>query len=557
MSKHFFRVKDRLKRLKRYRHIGAVLAKYGFEELSDTISFSIGKFRKSEKVRKKHSRPVRLRLALQELGPTFIKLGQFLSTRPDLVSEEYTDELEKLQDEVPPDDSELIIQQIEKDFGKPIDKHFSDFQKEPLAAGSIAQVHRATIEDGKEVVLKVRRPNVMETIETEIGILTDFATLLKNLIFENKEIDPKQIFDELGQAIMREADLKEECRNQLRFVKTFKDSEDFHVPEVYEEYCTESVLTMEYIDGIKLGKIEKLSKSGLDPKTIAKRGADFVLKQIFEVGFFHTDPHPGNFFILPGNVLAPLDFGQIAHLSSGDRRILTEMIIAIADNQPDNIISALDREEMIDDQTDQTKLRRDIELMLDTYHGMPLREIPFSKVISQTFDIIRKNKVKPPTQFTLMLKCMMTAENLATRLDPDFNIFDHIKPYARKFHLRDLDPKQVYKDTKKAFLDAGGMISNFPNDVNSIINKFRKGKFQIRVHHQHLEELSNTFNKGSNRISFALIIAALLIGSSMLVAQDGMILGLITLQTLGVIGYLIAAVIGIWLIISIIRSQHY
>jgi len=557
---HFRRT---LKHLRRYRHIMAVLMKYGMVEAAEAV-------RKRHRIRReepaagqadqnvrRHSRAVRFRMALEELGPTFIKFGQLLSTRPDLVPSDYIHELERLQDEVAPETSDRIFTEIEQQLGGRLKDIFASFDRRPIAAGSIAQVHRATTRQGKDVVVKARRPLIVETVKTECEILEELAGLLKATLFERDTIDPRRIVQEFSEAVSREVDLSAERRNQIRFFRNFENDPAIHVPEVYEEYCSEGVLTMEYIDGIRPGDAEAIKKAGLDPKIIARRGANFVLAQIFELGFFHADPHPGNFFLLPDNVLAPIDFGQVAYLSGSDRGLLKEIVLSVIDNNAVQMVRALQRAEMATVKTDVDKLVRDLELMLGTYHNLPLRDIPISKVIMQTFDLIRKHNVRPPAQFALMLKSLMTIESFAMGLDPQFNIIDNLKPYARQIALPDMSPRKVLHMLRDSMKDARELASRLPDDINVILNKFRRGDFQFKVHHEHLENLTKTLDKSSNRISFALIIAALLIGSSMLVAQEGIVLGLVTLQTLGIIGYIAAAIIGSWLLVSIIRSRHY
>ena len=540
-----------------------VLAKYGFEEVVTSMRGNFPRFirKKSREAAAEEdiqtqSRAVRARLALEELGPTFIKLGQLLSTRPDLIPQDYIKEFENLQDRVSPEDPDVIIKEIEKELGKSVEEIFQSFDREAIAAGSIAQVHRAVTFDGKSVAVKARRPDIESIINTECQILQDFAGLMKLALFKDDLIDPQKMVKEFSEAVTAEVNLEKERHNQMRFLQNFSDDPTIHTPRIYKEYCSEGVLTMEYINGIKSGKRAELYKNGLDPTVIAQRGAKFVLRQVFEFGFFHSDPHPGNFLLLPDNVLAPLDFGQVSYLSSQDRNLLNEIVLAIVNKEASGMADALERAEMVSEKTDLNKFTRDIEQMLNFYHNRPLKEIPFGKAITETFDLIRLNQIKPPPQFTLMLKSLATIESFATSLDPDFQIIDQLKPYAQKFSLRDLDPKKIFKDAKKSIQGAGDLASKLPADINSILKKFRKGQFQMRIHHEHLENLTNTIDKSSNRISFALIIASLLVASSLLIPQDGMVLGLFSLQTLGIMGYVVAAIIGLGLIISIIRSRH-
>ena len=362
---------------------------------------------------------------------------------------------------------------------------------------------------------------------------------------------------EFAEAIQKETDFASEKRNQLRFLTQYADDPTVHVPALYEEYCTRGVLTMEYIDGIRPGDLERGYEEQFDRKILANRGAEFVLKQVFKFGFFHTDPHPGNFFLLPENVLAPIDFGQVARLSVKDRRLFNEIVLAIVNKDATNIVKRLERDDMLDDKTDRHKLTSDIEQMLDTYHNFRLKDIPFGMVASQTFELFRNNYVVPPTQFTLMLKSLMTIEAFAISLDPEFRIIEALKPHAKEFQLRDFEPRRMARNLRRILLDVHDLAGRIPDDINAIMHKVRQGKFQMRLHHEHLDDLAKTLDKRSNRISFALIIAALLVASSHLVSEEGTVVGLFDLQTLGLTGYVIAAIIGIWLVISIIRSRHF
>jgi len=539
----------------------AVLAKYGLEEMADTLRSKlfvrVGQRAGPPGVKRAaeiHTRPERVRQALQELGPTFIKFGQLLSTRPDIVSPEYIHELERLQDQVKPEDPAEIRAEVERQLGGRLEDIFSHFDPEPLAAGSIAQVHFATTREGQDVAVKVRRPGIVELIRTDRQILEELAGVVKSMFFEHETIDPQEMVRELGEAMSRETDLTNERRNQLRFLKSFEGDPTVHIPAVYADYCSEGVLTMEYIDGVKPSDPKILVEEGYDGKLIAKRATDFVFGQIFEMGFFHTDPHPGNFFVLPDNVLAPIDFGQVATLSSRDKWLFDQIVLAVVNNEPRRIIDAFERENMMQDQTDVNKLTVDVEQIVGTYWNLPLKEIPFRMVVLKVFDVFRKHHVRPPAGFVLTLKSLMTIESFARSMDPEFNIVEALRPYAQRTSLRALEPKHMIQQMRRALEDAGDLVARIPRDVNTIIARARQGKFEIRIHHEHLDALTKTLDKSSNRISFALIIAALLVASSLLVAQEGTVLGLFDLQSMGIFGYIMAAVIGVWLLISIVRS---
>lgn len=553
---HFDRTIDHVRR---YEHILVVLMKYGFQEIAYGLRrklspLAVGR-RRVAPLASHRSRPQRLRLALQELGPTFIKFGQLLSTRPDLVPQEYIDELSCLQDRVPPVPFKDIRAELENQFGAKLNDLFQMFEPKCVAAASIAQVHRAVTRDNCDVAVKIRRPGITETLRTECEILENIAGVIKATLAEDEPIDPVHIVREFTRAVRKEIDLANELRNLQRFAHNFASDPTVHIPQVYPDYCTEGVLTMEYIEGVKPHSPQAIAQAGLDGPLIAQRGVRFAMRQIFEFGLFHTDPHPGNLRILPDNVIVPLDFGQVAHLSVDDRQLLGEMILAIVDRDAPALIETFRSHEMLTELTKEKELSADVEEILDMYLGLPLKDIPFAKMMSQTFDVIRRHRVRPPAEFTLMLKNLITVETMGTLLDPNFQLIEALRPYARKLTAEQIDPSRMLRALRGSLRDATDLAVRLPSDVRIILDKVRTGQFQMHVQHEHLESLVRTLGKSSNRVSFAMIIAGLLVGSSMLVSQDGIVLGVLGLQTLGVTGYMTAAVLGLWLVISIIRGK--
>lgn len=552
-----------MQHFRRYRHILAVLMRYGLIEMGEGLArklkSALGWRAVPQRVRRRAeilSRPQRLRAALEELGPTFIKLGQLLSTRPDILSGDYIAELEQLQDHVAPEPFAQIRAEAQRELGGRLEDLFASFDPQPLAAGSIAQVHAAVTREGDQVVVKIRRPNIVPTIRTECEILQNLAGVLRMMLSDGENIDPGQVVREFTEAVGKEVDLRNELQNLQRYARHFRDDPAVHLPRAYEPLCTGGVLTMERIEGIKPNNLAAIEAAGLDRKLIARRGADFILRQIFEFGFFHTDPHPGNFLIWKDNVLVPLDFGQGARLSRMERRMLGELVIAIVDEDARRAVRAFQRMDMISSETNLDRLCSDAEEVLETYHGLPLKEIPFSRVMSQTFDLIRRHRVRPPAEFTLMLKSLMTIENLAATLDSDFQLIEHLRPYARKLQREQVDPRRMVREAVRALRDGAELAGQLPEDVGAILDKFKRGQFQLHVQHEHLENLVRTIDVSAHQISFALIIAGLLIGSSLLVSQSGMVWQMISIQTLGVLGYLTAAILGFWLLINMMRSRR-
>ena len=549
--------------LRRYRHIMAVLIKYGFDEvvqvfrrrfrLKLTLRVPAMARRMAGPVR---TRPQSLRLAMQELGPTFIKLGQLLSTRPDLIPQSYIEELEQLQDQVAPVEFPRARAELEKALGGALETFFPEFDPQPVAAGSIAIVYRARTREGDAVAVKVLRPGIVQTLRTECEILEDLAGLIKAGLSPEETIDPVQMAREFTQAVGKETDLVNELRNLQRFERNFAGDPTVHVPRAYPAYCRPGVLTMEFVSGLKPRSRGALTEAGLDASLVAQRGAHFVLRQIFEFGFFHTDPHPGNLLVSPGNVLIPLDFGQVVHLARADRALLGEVVLAIVDGDATRLLRTFTRADMISHRTNLRDLGRDLEEIIDTYQNLPLGEIPFGQMLTGTFDVIRRHRVHPPAEFTMMLKSMMTVESVGTALDGDFRLVEQLRPYARRLTLRQLHPRGLWRSARNAARELAALAGDLPSDLSVIISNLKRGQVRMHIHHEHLEGLIQTLDKSSNRVSFALIIAGLIVGSSLLVPQQGTVLGLLRLETLGVLGYVTAAAMGLWLLISIIRSRH-
>ena len=546
--------------IKRYRQILTVLLRYGFDDVLGRlkIDYYIQLGKKILPKFKAHELETittaeRLRLALEELGPTFVKLGQMLSVRPDLVPESFINEFRKLQDEVPPFSAEQARGVIEAQLGQPVGQLFISFDEVPLAAASIAQVHRAVIKDGEQVVVKIQRPNIRIVIETDLNILFDLTALIERHIPESELYNPTAIAQEFARTIRRELDFIREGRNIDRFRRNFKDDDTVFVPKVYWELTTERVLTMEFIDGIKISELDKLEKAGLDRKIIAYNGAQGILKQVFDHGFFHADPHPGNIFVLQNNVIAPLDYGMMGSLDEELMEAAGNLLTGIVKKDVNKIIRVFIDIGIMENTLDVRGLKLDLTDFLDRYYQIPLSQLDVGKIINEGAEIIRKHRIKLPADLTLMAKALVTEEGVGRILDPDFDMITMAKPYVEKLMVRKLDPRRHLKDFASTLDDFSRLFKILPSEFRAIITKIKKGELNIKFEHQGLEHLIMEMDKASNRLSFSMIIASLVIGSSLIVQVDKgpHIFGF---PVFGILGYLIAAILGLWLVIAIIRS---
>jgi ubiquinone biosynthesis protein len=557
----FSRINRNIRSIRRYRYILGILIKYGFgqviEQLNSSYYLELGRkivsMGKAPKEIERLTAPVRLRLAMEELGPTFIKLGQLLSTRPDIVPREYIDEFRKLQDRVPSIPLADIRQQIESELGAPVERLFTEFSAIPIAAASIAQVHQGRLQSGEEVVIKVRRPGVKELIETDLDILHGLAYLVENHLPNGSLYDPCGVVKEFRRTISREMDFSREGHTIDRFATNFSGDSTVHVPRVYWACTSSSVLTMERIKGIKISHFELLTAAGYDLKLIAKRGADTFLRQVLVHGLFHGDPHPGNIFILPDNVVCLLDYGMVGRLDEELKFQLVDLLVAVLQRDVERVISYLLYSGELIDEVNIKHLRRDLSEFIDDYYEIPLQEINAGKMLVEFIEILTEYRIKFPSDFMLLAKALITMEGLGRQLDPDFNMISHLRPFMEKLVRDRLSPGSMSKEFLKIAHAYGSLAKNLPHDLKEFINRINHNKFKIDLEHRGLERLITDLDKSSNRISFSLLIAALIVGSSLIMQTEKgpFLLGF---PVLGFLGYSIAGVLGLWLAIAILRS---
>lgn len=543
----------------RYRKILHILFKYGFGDFIETLKIEqyieIGLQMISRKRRKqieKLSRAERVRRALEELGPTFVKLGQILSTRPDLIPFEYSQELLKLQDQVPSFPYEDVRKIIKSQTGKFPEELFERFDETPFAAASIGQVHKAYLKDNGEVVVKVQRPGIRKIIEVDLEIMLHLATLIERHVEKLEVQRPTKIVEEFARKLEKEIDYTIEASHIELFARQFIDDETVFMPKVFRQITTERVLTMEFIDGIKSSQIETLQQKGYDLKEIAKRHANLVMKQVFIYGFFHADPHPGNIFILPDNVICYLDFGMMGRISRQEREDFADLMMQIVRKDEKRIVDALLKITEYDEEPDRSRLEGDLSEIIDQHLYLALKELDVGKLLQQLIKTLTGHNLSLKPHLFLMMKALSAVEDLNRKLDPDFEIIKHIEPFARKIQISRLNPKRISADIIDSAREIIILLKEIPGDLHTLFKQTKQGKLKIEFQHRGLEQLVSTLDRISNRISFAIVLASLIIGSSLIVLSD-IPPKWHEVPIIGLAGYIIAGVMGFWLLVSIIR----
>lgn len=555
------RLNRNIRSLKRYRQVLGILIKYGFghivEQLNIDYYLELGKrivsLGTASRELERLTQAARFRLALEELGPTFIKLGQLLSTRPDLLPAEVISELDKLQDHVPAVSDEEIMAQIHRELGYPVEELFADFSTTPLATASIAQVHRATLKNGDQVVCKVRRPGIEAVIETDLDIMLGLAYLIEKHLPGGDLYEPVNLVKEFRRTIHREMDFSREARTIDRFVKNFADDERVRIPQVYWDYTGQTVLTLEYLAGIKISHLDELRTAGHDLRKLAINGADIFLQQVFVHGLFHGDPHPGNIHVLPGNVLCMFDFGMVGRLDDDLKLQLTDILLAVINKDVDQITAHLLYSGELLDEGNLKGLKRDLAEFIDDYYDILLQDLKVGRLLIDFIEILAEYRIKFPSNLMLLSRALIAMEGVGRQLNPGFNMVEQLKPFARQVIRERYSAKGVAKETARVLQSYQALGKSFPKDVKEFINRINRNKFKIDLEHRGLERLINDLDKSSNRISFSLVIAALIIGSSLIMQIDKgpMLFGF---PILGLFGYSVAAFLGFGLAIAILRS---
>ena len=551
------RLRISYRRFRRYRQIINILVRNGFGGLLEMLRLRRVSRRRKVIVEDRPSpRARRLRLTLEELGPTFIKIGQMLSTRADIVPADIFGEFQKLQDQVPPVETAEIIPVIESELGSSLQAIFGDFDETPMAAASIGQVHRAQLKTGERVAVKVQRPDIRRIIEVDIDILKTLAGLAERHVPDAELYSPVDVVDEFARLIRRELDYTLEARNMDRFARNFADDDTVYIPRVYWDLTSGRVLTMELIDGIKLSQVDKLREAGFDVKRLAVKGTKAYLKQIFVHRFFHGDPHPGNIFVLPGEVIGLMDFGIVGWLSPEMADQLNNVLIAIAQRDTTRITEELLKISIVDEDSDSDALKTDMAELVDRYYDVSLNQFQVSELVRELGEISARYRVRMNRQLSLLGKVLAGIEGIGRQLDSDFNILPHIEPFARHLVAQKFSPGEMLTKATRIARDYADLMMTLPEDVRAVLEKAKSGRLRMEFKHIGLENIVPELERSTSRLSFAMIIAALLISSAYVMQSDiGTIFEIPLRLIVGALGYFIAAVSGLWLLVTIIRNR--
>lgn len=546
--------------LNRYRHILAVLLKHGFGGVVESLKIDqyleVGLQLISKKRTPREeplTRPQRLRMALEELGPTYIKLGQVLSTRPDLIPVEFTDELSKLQDSVPPfpfADAEIIIQ---RELGAPSSDVFDHIDIEPAASASIGQVHRARLKNGEEAAVKIQRPGIRAVIEVDLEIMLHLATLAERHVEELALHKPVTIVEEFARTLEKEIDFRIEAANIDRIAQGFLNDPTVYIPAVFREFSAAGILTTEYVEGIKISNIGELDAAGYDRRLLCSRGADIVLKQVFHHGFFHADPHPGNIFALPGNVICLLDFGMVGVVDRQTRELFVELVDSVVRRNESRAAQVLLQLTSWEQQPDLRLMERELSDFMGRHLYRPLKDIEVGKLLHDLLEIATRFRLRLPPDIFLMLKAISTVEAVGRMLDPEFDMIAKAAPFIEQVLMSRFKPQRVAEDVGDLAARMLKFLHQFPKDLLDLAGLLRQQKLSLQIKHDGLEKVLATHDQISNRISFSIVIAALIVGSALIVISKTPPL-FYGISLIGIIGFLAAALMGIWLLVAILRS---
>ncbi len=542
--------------LGRFKDIIMVLLRYGFDDLVDRLNIPGTKFmRKKSPVDQPLDTFERIRYACEELGPTFVKFGQMASLRPDLVPPPLIDELGKLQDDVAPVDISQINEVIEQSTGKPLKETFSVFDVTPVAAASISQVYRGVLAaDGRIASVKVQRPDIRAKMRTDLDILAILAEQLHERVEELKSFDLPSLVRLIKKTLLRELDFRSEARH-MKIARTYAgEAADVYIPEVYEAYCSEHLLVMEFIQGTKLKDFKR--ESITDPELLARQGLGAAIDQILKHGFFHADPHPGNILITQDGQMCLIDWGMTGRLSERDRHQLIGLLQAVLEKDGEAIVHALLRIGHAEAVIDQRALERDLLDILDLHYAVPIQDMNIGQLLMAITDLLRTYRLRLPPDLVIMTKALVAAEGTARLIYPELDVVSEAKTHISKLAAQRYTPESVLRRLRFTVAQLFSLQKDIPSRLESLLGKADRNELTLGFRHENLSGLIDTLENVASRVTFGIIIAAMIVGSSMIITTGVRPL-LFGFPALGVIGYLFSGVLGMWLLINIIRGRKY
>ena len=545
--------------LPRLHEIASVMIRYGWGDLVRLLGIS-GVLERTGRILHWHSTSeisqldaaVRIRRALEELGPTFVKLGQLLATRVDMFPPQWIVEFEKLHSQVPVVPYDILYPDLVAALkGEPSDV-FAEFDSVPLAAASIAQVHRAVLKDGTHVVVKIRRPGIEAVIRADLRILEHAAKLLESEVPDSRRYDPVNIVSQFRRSLNRELDLAKEARNIDQFARNFADEPLVQIPRVYWEYTSDRVNVQEHIIGLSGVSPDKLRAGGLDPVVLAARGANAVLRMVLEHGYFHADPHPGNMLFLPDNRIGIIDFGMVGMLTDARRNQIVDLLHALTQKDEQGVLQVL--LDWSDESVgDEDRLAYGVTELLQSYDDLQLKDIKIGAVLNDVTALMRDNNLMLPADLTLLFKTLITLEGLGQQLDPQFHMIDNLTPFVERIIHQRYTPQALLARGRKSVREALEVAADLPRDLRKLLRDVRRGRVKIDLDLKRLDSFGHQLDRASNRVTMGILTASLVVGSSIIMTVKG---GpqLFGLPMFGLLGFLIAFFNSLWIIFSIWRS---
>ena len=548
-----FKLKTAFRDFKRIKEISGVLFKQGMGFYVHKLRLKHHLFLKKDERNKKNEEPKdvpkNLRKAMDELGPTFIKAGQFLSLRPDLIPEEYCEEFSKLQDDV----SELKFSTVKKivqgELKHKLNEIFSFFHEKPIASASIGQVHKAKLLNGQNVVVKVQRPNIKSVIESDIDILYYLADLAKKHVEVLESYNLEDIVKEFERYTKDELDYIKEGRNIDNFYDMFKDDVNVIIPKVHWDYTTSKVLTMTYISGISADDKDLLVEEEYDVKIVADNLAHAFLKQLFEFGFIHADPHPANVFVCNGNKVALLDYGIVGKVTDEHKEQLTTILIKLVRRDLDGVLDGFLELGVLEDESNNENLKSDLKNLIDEYAGTTIEQVNVPRLFREFLNISSKYKFKVPKDLILLGKAIVTVESVGQDLYPEFNLSEKLSEYVEDVEVERIGVSYMIKNLGKHIANYKRIITELPNQTTEILDRLKRGDLNVQFKHKDLDVLEKEIDRGSNRVALSVLIAALIVASSLILNLRGS-------KVLAIIGFSIALILSLFLSISMYKERN-